>query len=51
MHNDMLVFDAVVHPHDFRATNMRNDDARHLKDAVHGALDWTVHRGGTHGIP
>ncbi len=46
MHNDMLVFDAVVHPHDFRATNMRNDDAHHLKDAVHGALDWTVHRGG-----
>lgn len=46
MKNGMLVFDAVVHPHDFRELNMKNDDARHLKNAIKGALDWTVHRGG-----
>jgi len=46
MKNDMLVFDAVIHPHDFRDSNMKNDDARHLKDAVNGALDWSIHRGG-----
>lgn len=46
MKNGMLVFDAVVHPHDFRDSALINDDARHLRDAVRGAMDWTVQRGG-----
>jgi hypothetical protein len=46
MKNDMFVFDAVVHPHDFRDTAILHDDAVHLREAIHGALDWTVHRGG-----
>ena len=46
MKNGMFVFDAVVHVQDFRDSAISNDDARHLREAIHGALDWTVHRGG-----
>jgi uncharacterized protein len=46
MKNGMIVFDAVVHPHDFRNSALLSRDAEHLRAAVHGALDWTVHRGG-----
>jgi len=46
MKNGMIVFDAVVHAHDFRDSALLNDDARYLRDSIHGALDWSVQRGG-----
>lgn len=46
MKNGMIVFDAVVHAHDFRDSAILNADGRHLRDVVRGALDWSVHRGG-----
>lgn len=39
MKNGMTVFDAVVHPHDFREGVLLNDDARYLKDGFKAALD------------
>ena len=46
MKNGMTVFDAVVHPHDFRDAVMLNDDARYLKGGFKAALEWSVQRGG-----
>jgi uncharacterized protein len=46
MKNGMLVFDSVVHVHDFRDEVMLNDDARYLKGGFHAALDWSVQRDG-----
>lgn len=46
MKNGMLVFDSVVHVHDFSDELLLNDDARYLKGGFHAALDWSAQRGG-----
>jgi predicted TIM-barrel fold metal-dependent hydrolase len=44
---DSIVFDAVVHIHDFRDEVMVHEDARHLREATHADLRWTARRGQT----
>jgi predicted TIM-barrel fold metal-dependent hydrolase len=46
MKNGMIVFDAVVHNHDFRENVMLNDDARYLKEGFKASLTWSAQRGG-----
>lgn len=45
MKNGMIVFDGVVHPHDFRAEVMVHDDARAVRGAVEGFMGLTDRRG------
>jgi predicted TIM-barrel fold metal-dependent hydrolase len=47
MNAGAVVFDAVVHVHDFRDEMLINDDARHLRDATQADLEWTERNGQT----
>jgi predicted TIM-barrel fold metal-dependent hydrolase len=46
MKNGMIVFDAVVHNHDFREQMLLHDDARYLKNGFKASLEWSAQRGG-----
>ncbi|GAW47879.1 Amidohydrolase family protein [Nocardioides sp. PD653] len=45
MKDGAVVFDSVVHVHDFRNEVMIHDDARFLREATHADLDGTAKRG------